>query len=159
MNKKYPLAFTVLIPFLLIAGPSIDAKAAPKDKPKPVTVITKEEIDAVIVKQWAPTNKEIFKKTSLSARELRSVLGNFAIRRIIADMSKKPEISGGCKTINLLDIKVIPSLEEDGTINEIWETEQCSEPKALPISMSPALRDEVKESAVGLPIGFMDDAK
>ena len=135
MNKRSMHALAIFLPFLVTACSTVEPQVAPEKKSEPVTVIRKAEIDAVIAKQWSTTNKDVFKKSAFSEKKLNYTFEKFAMLRLIADMRNKPSGRlGNCQTIELLEIKTLPSPGADGASEELWEVDLCSVRKTVPVS-------------------------
>ena len=137
MNKHSMRVLAIFIPILVTACSTVEPQVpqVAEKTPEPVTVILKEEIDAVIAKQWSTTNKDVFKKSSFSEKKLNYTFEKFAMLRLIADMGKKPSgLLGDCQTIELLEITSLPSPEAEGAPEEWWEVDLCSVRKTIPVA-------------------------
>jgi len=161
MKKHWLQALRILIPCLLFGCSTLETKVD-QGLPKPLWTFTKQDRDALILKQWAPTKKEIFKTSTFSEAEIIGILSSFALDRAMADhFDYKSEALGDCLTINLLEIKVVDPSKVDGSTNEIWEVDLCSLRASFPISLTAEKRNWIKANPAAntRPNGFPDRLK
>ncbi|MFZ6862521.1 hypothetical protein ACO0K7_07800 [Undibacterium sp. Ji67W] len=104
--------------------------------PKPLEVITLDNMKANIVALWGTSDRDLFKTSSFSESERFVLLRRAVLERHLAvKYGSKGSFLENCSTLKLLAINPTPQ-KNDGSKNEIWDIDVCSVKYSVPMELT-----------------------